>query len=343
MPRSPALLRLIPGPVRRRLKNALRPYADRFFEAYLEEYAATHALRPLHPRLTTSATHIPSRPRHTTASGTWGYIVPKADPREPRWSDGLPIPPKPLWHGYTTDTNEMMQIGLDNMRRVRRILSDAGGEPKPGDRILDFGCAAGFVLRHFRDIAEDRAAGGEVWGVDFSGPHIEWCIRHLMPPFRFALTSSLPSLPFADCYFDYTYCISVFSHMAEQCDGWLLELARITKPGGRVYLSVVTKQSMQDYFVKRPKLGFSLAMQRQFSPAQLDSDFLAAVVGNGPGCHSVYDLDAFKAKCECAFEVVRIVPNVHSFQWVLVLRRPQVLSSHPTDTDKASRSPLPAL
>ncbi len=346
MTKPPAPFRIIPAGIRRRAKAALKPYARRFFEAYLNEYVkeqqANGRIPGVHPVLTPSATHIPTTPRRTDDSGLWGYMRPKADDTEPKWSDGFAIPPKHLWHGYTDDTDRMMQIGLENMHRIRRVLADvvgAGGGPKRGQKILDFGCAGGFVLRNFLDIAQDRESGGEVWGVDFSGPHIDWCVRHLMPPFRFALTSSIPSLPFPDGYFDLTYCISVFSHMGEQCEGWLAELARVTKPGGRVYLSVVTKESMRDYFEKRPTLGFSTAMKKRFTQKQLESDFSSAVVGNGPGCHSVYDLEAFKAKCECAFDVVSVVPNVHSFQWVLVLQRPErAVGNTPTIEVVAGRS-----
>ncbi|MBK7403362.1 MAG: class I SAM-dependent methyltransferase [Phycisphaerales bacterium] len=328
MVKRPLLLRGVPSPVRRRLKGLLRPYAMRFLEAYFGEYAGMAQPNRLNERLAVSATHLPI-PRYVRGpGGLWGYMRMRVDADGQRWSDGLPIPPKHLWHGYTDDTEQMMQIGLNNNRTIRRILAASGGEPRPGEKILDFGCAAGFVLRHFRDIAEDprqplpHGGGGEVWGVDVSGPHVDWCLRHLMPPFRFALNSSLPSLPFPDGYFDVVYCISVFSHMGENCDGWLLELARVLRPGGRLYLSVVTKQSMWDYLRDRPQLGFSRAMRDRFTPEQLQSDFVTAVVQNGPGCHAVYDLDAFKTKCQNAFEILSITPNAHSFQWAVVLRRP---------------------
>lgn len=322
MTTRPFMLRLLPASLRRGIKHALRPYARRLCEAYLDEYLREHNAKRMHPLLTQSATHIPVAQRGEHPSGLWGYMRLRCEPDTLRWTDGLPIPPKHLWHGYAERHERMMEIGHNNMRTVRRILGQAGGEPGPGDKILDFGCAGGFVLRHFLDIATDTEAGGEVWGVDFSGPHIDWCVRHLMPPFRFALTSSLPSLPFPDGYFDLAYCISVFSHMGENCEGWLLELARVIKPGGRLYLSVVTKESMHEYFTKRPALGFSKAMHRRFTPEQLASDFAVAVVGNGPGCHSVYDLESFKAKCRCAFEVVSVTPEAHSHQWAIVLRRP---------------------
>lgn len=316
MSSAPALVRLIPGPVRHGIKTKLRPYAERFFEAYLHQYADSRGdLFQAARMIPTDAFHLPVRP------DPGRFMLPKADPNAPKWSDGFATPPEELWHGYAPKLERVMEIGEINVRQMREILGEVGGEPKCGDRILDFGCAAGFMIRHLHAIAEDNASGGEVWGVDMSGPHIEWCQRHLMPPFRFAISSSFPSLPFPDEYFDLAYCGSVFSHIGESCDAWLLELARIIRPGGRLYLTMVTKQAMWRYINEWPRVGFSNQIQQAFTREELESDFAMAVCGSGPGCHAIYDLDVFKTKCEMAFDVVSVVPDVYTYQWALVLRR----------------------
>jgi SAM-dependent methyltransferase len=321
--------------LRRWVRRKAEPYALRLVDAFHDAYLFSRPRPGRHPRLRNSATHVGAVGDRPHKSGLWGYMLPMRDADAPVWRDGLPIPPQRLWHGYTDDTEMMMAIGERNAERVRRLLDETGGAPRPGDRVLDFGCGGGFVLRHFREIAEDRASGGEVWGVDLSGPHVEWCLRHLVPPFRFAPTSSFPSLPFADGYFDFAYCISVFSHMGEQCAAWLAELARVLRPGGRLYLSVVTREAMRDYFENCPRLGFTTAMHKRFTEAQLDSEFATAVVSNGPGCHSVYDLGYFTRLCEMCFETVRVEPSVHNQQWVLVLRTP----AGPRGRDRAGAQP----
>jgi SAM-dependent methyltransferase len=49
----------------------------------------------------------------------------------------------------------------------------------------------------------------------------------------------LPPTKFEDGFFDLVFNQSVFSHLDERYqDAWLSELARITRPGGRVVLSV---------------------------------------------------------------------------------------------------------
>jgi FkbM family methyltransferase len=83
----------------------------------------------------------------------------------------------------------------------------------------------------------DFATAGEVWGVDISATHIHWCNRHLAPPFRFAVTTLVPTLPFPDRHFDLIYAGSVFTHVEDLADAWLLELKRLLKPGGVGFLT----------------------------------------------------------------------------------------------------------
>ena len=95
-------------------------------------------------------------------------------------------------------------------------------------RVLDFGCGAGRVLRHFAP----EAADGEFWGCDIDGPSIEWLTENLCPPFNAQLCSESPSLSQPDGYFDLIYAISVFTHISDNWAGWLLELHRLLAEGG---------------------------------------------------------------------------------------------------------------
>ena len=49
---------------------------------------------------------------------------------------------------------------------------------------------------------------------------------------NFATVTTAPHLPFADGYFDFAYCSSVFTHISDLADAWLLELRRIVRSGG---------------------------------------------------------------------------------------------------------------
>jgi SAM-dependent methyltransferase len=103
------------------------------------------------------------------------------------------------------------------------LAAEHGGEPPAAARILDFGCGAGNVMRHFGE----EARRGEVWGCDIDAESVAWLQDHLSPPFRVAAASPAPpALPTPDDHFDLILAISVFTHIAENWAAWLLELHR---------------------------------------------------------------------------------------------------------------------
>jgi SAM-dependent methyltransferase len=110
------------------------------------------------------------------------------------------------------------------------LLDENGGPAVPGAPVvLDFGCGAGNVIRHF----DAEARSGEVWGCDIDERSIDWLERNLTPPFRFrALSPSAPVLPLPSDHFDLVYAISVFTHLADEWAAWLLELHRVLAPSG---------------------------------------------------------------------------------------------------------------
>lgn len=94
-------------------------------------------------------------------------------------------------------------------------------------RVLDFGCGAGRVLRHF---AEERSKS-EFWACDIHEPSVRW-ISETLPDCRAFLSSENPGLPFDADVFDLIYVISVFTHLTSNWREWLDELQRVLKPGG---------------------------------------------------------------------------------------------------------------
>jgi SAM-dependent methyltransferase len=60
----------------------------------------------------------------------------------------------------------------------------------------------------------------------------------------FCTTTTAPHLPFEDGYFDLIYAGSVFTHIADLADAWFLELKRIVRPGGRLYITVHDKHTI---------------------------------------------------------------------------------------------------
>jgi ubiquinone/menaquinone biosynthesis C-methylase UbiE len=121
------------------------------------------------------------------------------------------------------------------------IAEGSGLRLGEGDRILDLGCGAGRMIRHLRHLS----ARCEIWGTDISAAHITWCKHHLAPPFHFATTTKVPHLPFEDRSFSLIYCGSLFTHIDDLADAWLLELKRILKPGGRLYVTLHDEETIR--------------------------------------------------------------------------------------------------
>ena len=148
--------------------------------------------------------------------------------------DGLPVPPDVLRSGYGSESAAYLASGRQHHQSMMEHVTGSGFAFLDGDRVLDFGCSSGRMIRCFKNIAEHH----EVWGADISAEHILWCQDHLSPPFRFTTTTTYPHLPFEDNSFGLIYAGSVFTHIGDLEDAWLLELRRILRPGGRLYATV---------------------------------------------------------------------------------------------------------
>lgn len=143
----------------------------------------------------------------------------------------LPIPPTKLWLGYGPTQEDYLERGKRHTSQMLSILESDGLRIGEDNRILDFGCGAGRMIRWLSHLSDNC----EIWGTDISAEHIYWCREYLSPPFHFVTSTIYPHLPFEDNYFDLVYAGSVFSHIDDLADAWLLELRRITKKRVFVY------------------------------------------------------------------------------------------------------------
>jgi len=132
------------------------------------------------------------------------------------------------------------------------------------DRILDFGCGSGRVMRYFHNFASES----QYFGTDVDGEAISWCQQNLADIGRFEVNGALPPLPFEDAFFDFVYSISVFTHLPEEMQfQWLDELRRVTRAGGYLLLTAHGQNLFQ---------GVSTDVQRKFQKKGF-----YYVVGNG--------------------------------------------------------------
>jgi SAM-dependent methyltransferase len=140
---------------------------------------------------------------------------------------------------YRVDGSADLQHFLAGGKRIvadmEAALRSVGSELSAFGLILDFGCGCGRVLRWLRSRA---AAPQELYGTDIDAQAIGWCQAHLGAG-RFATNAARPPLALPGDRFDFAYAISVFTHLREDYQhAWLEELARVTRPGGTVLLTV---------------------------------------------------------------------------------------------------------
>lgn len=99
-----------------------------------------------------------------------------------------------------------------------------------GHRILDVGCAKGFMLHDFREIIP----GVEVFGLDIS----EYAVSNSMDDVQSRLVvGTARQLPFPDAYFDLVISINTVHNLEhDDCITSLLEIERVTR--GNSFITV---------------------------------------------------------------------------------------------------------
>nr|MDT0660361.1 methyltransferase domain-containing protein [Micromonospora sp. DSM 115978] len=117
------------------------------------------------------------------------------------------------------------------IRRVREVAL-AALRPAPGQRLLEAGCGTGDVARRLAALV---APTGEVVALDSSAVTVATARRrHDGSAVRY-LVGDVAALDLPDDAFDGVRCERVLQHVAEP-ERAVAELARVTRPGGRVCL-----------------------------------------------------------------------------------------------------------
>ncbi len=167
--------------------------------------------------------------------------------REHEETRSLPFPPLSLLHrtGYSGEDDPVgtyEHMGLFLRGYIEEALPP--GWTWEGRRVLDFGCGAGRVLRHFAPEADDA----EFWGCDIDGRSIEWARRNLCPPFdpdHLLQCGDSPGLPLVDGYFDVIYAISVYTHLTDNWASWLLEHHRLLADDGLLLATFLGESAIE--------------------------------------------------------------------------------------------------
>jgi SAM-dependent methyltransferase len=236
--------------------------------------------------------------------------------------DGLPVPPAELWGGHWGSRAEYLGSGKAHFRTMMEKLENSGFVLKERERVLDFGCGAGRVIRNFKD----QAPGREIWGVDISAPRIRWCRENLCPPFKFLTTTTFPHLPFEDGCFDIIYAGSVFTQITDLAGAWLMELKRILTCEGRMYITVYDNHSIEMILSGRPDSyprGTSLYERLEALEKErhfVKSGFSKIILSRNPGDSVVfYDIEFLRASWGNLLRVLFIDHEAFGLQTAVIL------------------------
>jgi SAM-dependent methyltransferase len=117
-----------------------------------------------------------------------------------------------------------------------------------GRSVLDFGCGPGRVLRHF----QPEAATAQFHGCDIDAESIEWLRAHLVSPFKVFVNDETPPLALDDRSFDLVYATSVFTHLTDLWGHWLVELHRLLKDDGLLFMTFLSTAGFADQYIHEP-------------------------------------------------------------------------------------------
>ncbi len=190
-------------------------------------------------------------------------------------------------------------------------------------RYLDFGGATGRVARHMI-----RQPSLEVWLCDINVNWVSWVDRHLVPPVLAWQNRITPYLPIVDSYFDLISAFSVFTHLDQDEVSWLLELRRIVRPGGYIYVTVlddIVWQRLKDPAWHWLLKSLSRNCHDDTLPALCQRPLTERVVLEYSSAEA-YNSNVFlpraylESKWGPFFDSIEFQDNGHNYQTVVILR-----------------------
>jgi ubiquinone/menaquinone biosynthesis C-methylase UbiE len=154
--------------------------------------------------------------------------------------DRSPLPHPETREGYWGDKHLVYWLsGLSDYLVLSDFIAEHRGASSAPYSLLDFGCSSGRVLRHFAAYRDDL----NLYANDANSNSVLWVRQHLPSSAVAFLNPIHPPLPLPDSSIDFAYAFSVFTHIDGFEESWLLELRRVLKPGGRLFLTVATERT----------------------------------------------------------------------------------------------------
>lgn len=235
--------------------------------------------------------------------------------------DGLPLPGLENNEGYANPATpgSMLRYWLFGLYDYLKIMEICKSYNISVRRVFDFGGATGRAFRHF--YCQDDSK--EVWSCDLKLANVNWCLQNLPLDIRIFLNTFLPVVPISSGYFDVVMAFSVFTHIDEMETTWILELKRLLRPGGLLYVSIhdettwgeLREDQRLTQMIRRSSNGSELVVGAAMPGERLAFRFTDATHYNTQTFHSS---DYIRRNWGRFFEIVQIIPKGHEGQAVVV-------------------------
>ncbi len=114
--------------------------------------------------------------------------------------------------------------------------------------------------------------------------------------------------------------ISIFTHLSDNFDTWLLELRRVLRPGGFLF-ATINDENVWQRFADEPNNPGALRCPRLDFSRPMEDDF----VTHGLGAHaqSFWHTRGVRRRWSFAFDILEITPGaVDRGQTAVVMRKP---------------------
>lgn len=221
--------------------------------------------------------------------------------------------------------------GLQDFLNVQTALKKYGTDLTAGSALLEMGCASARMLRH----VAFQSGGCEAWGCDINLRHVEWIRNYLPTSIKIFQNTILPNLPLEDRYFDAVTAFSVFTHIDDFELAWLAEIRRVLKPGGIAYLSIHGESCWERLGPDMPVYNAILRMKKHIADwDNISPEFFhqklprpktvfAWNTARNYNTNVFHSNDYIHQSWGRFFEVLDIIPAAHTYQDVVVLRKPK--------------------
>lgn len=228
-----------------------------------------------------------------------------------------PIPPKEYWLGYGHTAEEYINSGKEDVQIMLDLLASNGYTERNEQTVLDLGCGGARMLRNMKA----NMPNSEFWGLDIDAKLIYWNKLNLGDRANFATTTLVPHLPFGDEYFNLVYTGSVFTHIDDLAEAWLLEVKRILKKGAIFYLTIhdeSTVEALATTYKDHPLAKFLHANPTYMANKD---NFGMLTIGRDNISQVFYSTEYFEDLVAPGFEILAKKPNAYGYQTAVVMRR----------------------